>query len=124
MTASHQKFPGLFPVFWPISTILLFGGSPLELLFPSPPVSVPILWLLYCAQRDTTTITVAFMFQIFPFSSKVLVLISLLTFLQFYPVASRNEKVHYSQVLFFVDYYYYYHIILPETSRQIHLPTK
>ena len=40
----HQvSSPRLFSVFWPISTILWFGLSPLVLLFPSPPVPLPIL---------------------------------------------------------------------------------
>ena len=47
VTASLIKSLGLFLVFWPISTILLFGWSPLVLLFPSPPVPLPILWWLY-----------------------------------------------------------------------------
>ena len=34
---------GLFTVFWLISVILQFWWSPL-LLFPNPPVTVPILW--------------------------------------------------------------------------------
>ena len=47
MTASLLKFPGLFSVFWPISTMFYFGWSPFVLLFPTPPMSVPILWWLY-----------------------------------------------------------------------------
>ena len=44
---SFLKFPGLFSVFWPISTMLQFGWSQLVLLFPSPPVPIPILCRLY-----------------------------------------------------------------------------
>ena len=52
----------------------------------------------------TTGITVTFKFhRFFPFSGKVQVLISLLAFLQFYPVISRNSEVHYSAgFLFFM----------------------
>ena len=39
-TASLLKSPGLFLEFWPISTMLQFGWSPLVLLFPSPPMRV------------------------------------------------------------------------------------
>ena len=39
VTVNLLKSPGLFSVFWPISTFVL--------LFPSSPVSVPILWWLY-----------------------------------------------------------------------------
>ena len=43
-TASLHKIPGLFLVFWPISTMLLLWWSPLILLFPSPPKSTrPII---------------------------------------------------------------------------------
>ena len=44
MTASLFKSPELFPVFWSISIALLFRQSPLVLLFPCPPVRVPILY--------------------------------------------------------------------------------
>ena len=47
VTASLLKSPGLFSVFWPISIILLFGWSPLVLLFQSRQVSLIILWWLY-----------------------------------------------------------------------------
>ena len=39
--------PGLFSVFCPILSVLSIGWSPLVILFPSPPVPVPILWWLY-----------------------------------------------------------------------------
>ena len=47
VTASILKSPGLFSVFWSVSTILLFRLSPLVFLFPSFPVLVLILWCLY-----------------------------------------------------------------------------
>ena len=46
-TTSFLKSPRLFSVFWPTSTMLLFRWSPLVLLFPSPPVSLSVLGLLY-----------------------------------------------------------------------------
>ena len=46
VTASLLKSPGLFSVVWPISIMQQFGWSLLVLLFPSPPILVPILcWL-------------------------------------------------------------------------------
>ena len=42
-TASLLNSPGLFLVFWSISIIQYFGWSSLVLLYPSPPVLVPIL---------------------------------------------------------------------------------
>ena len=45
--ASLLESQRLFSLFWPILTMLLFGWSPLVLLFPSPSVPVPILWWLY-----------------------------------------------------------------------------
>ena len=46
-TASLLKSPGLFSIFWPIWIMLQFGWSLLILLFPSPPVPVPNLSLVY-----------------------------------------------------------------------------
>ena len=47
VTARLLKSPGLFSLFWTFSVMLLFGWSPLVRLFPSPPVTLIILWLLY-----------------------------------------------------------------------------
>ena len=44
VTTSLLKSPGLFSVFWPISTTQLFEWSPLVLLFPSHLVLVSIFW--------------------------------------------------------------------------------
>ena len=41
------KSPGLVSGFWSISISMYFGWSPLVLLFPSPPVLVPIFSWLY-----------------------------------------------------------------------------
>ena len=50
--ASLFKSPGLFLVFRPISTMLLFGWFPLIPLFPSLQVHVPILcWLNECTNN-------------------------------------------------------------------------
>ena len=43
VTVSLPKYPGLFSVFWPFSTMLSFGWSPLVCQLPSPPVSLVIL---------------------------------------------------------------------------------
>ena len=81
VTASLLESPGLYLVFWLISTMLSFGWSLLILLFPSAPFTI--------------SITVTFMVHSFLFSCKVFVLISLFAFLQFYPVVSQNGKVYY-----------------------------
>ena len=44
VTASLLKSPGLISVFWPISTMLLSGWSPIVVQFSSHSVAVPILW--------------------------------------------------------------------------------
>ena len=50
----------------------------------------------------TTDVTVTFMFHsIFQFPSKVLVLFFLFTFIQFYSVVSRDNKIHKSASSFF-----------------------
>ena len=94
VTTSLLKSPKLFLVFLPISTMLSFGWSPLVLLFPSLPVTVPIFWWLYRArqlQLVPPSLSCSIFFQ---FSCKVIVLISLFPFLQFYLVVSRKSKVH------------------------------
>ena len=74
-------------VVWMVSTGPLISKSSSPII--NPLVTVPIAPI-------TIGITVTFMFYIFQFSSKVLVLISLFTFFQFYPAISRNGKVNYS----------------------------
>ena len=49
MVFCDSKSPGFFLVFWPISTMLLSGWSPLVLLFPNPLVLIPVLWWPYQA---------------------------------------------------------------------------
>ena len=51
VTARFFKSRGFLSVFWPISTIALFWWPPLVLLYPSPPVPIPILWSLYRARQ-------------------------------------------------------------------------
>ena len=51
MTVSPLKSPGLFFVFWPISTMQYFGWYPPVLLFPSPPVPELFLWWVYRARQ-------------------------------------------------------------------------
>ena len=46
---SHQKFPGLFFVFWLISIIPKSGWSPVVIWFLSLPVYLPSLWGLFRA---------------------------------------------------------------------------
>ena len=66
--------------------------------------SSPLLTVL--SEPITIGITFTFMFHSFELSCKVLVLISLFTFLQFYSVVSWNGKVHFSAgSLLFVDYH-------------------
>ena len=65
----------------------------------------------------TIAITVTFMsHSFFQFSSKVF--ISLFAFLQFYPVVSRNGKVHYSTgscFLFFFSFFFFFFFLLSIT---------
>ena len=61
----------LLSVFWPTLIMLLFGRFPLVLLFPSPPVSVPILRWLYRyhqLQFESPSLSYAIVFQ---FSCKI-----------------------------------------------------
>ena len=51
LNLSDSKSPGLFSVLWPISKRSSFGWPLLVLLFPSPPVSLPVHWLLYWARQ-------------------------------------------------------------------------
>ena len=51
VTASLLKSPGSFLVFGQILIILLFGWSPLSLLFSNRPVPLSILWRLYRAHQ-------------------------------------------------------------------------
>ena len=63
VTASLQKSSRLFSVFWPILIMLLSGWSLLDLLFPSLPVLLPILWGIVPSAPTTNGITVTFMFH-------------------------------------------------------------
>ena len=93
-TASLLKSSGHFSVFWQISMILQFGLSPLPLLFPCPPVPVPILWWLN-QEHQLQSITLSLScFTVFQFPCKFHVLIFLLAFFQFYSVVSLDSKVH------------------------------
>ena len=81
MTASFLKFPGLFSVFQPITTMVWFELSPHVMLFPN-------------AFGDCTDgITVTFMFHSF-FNSQVKSRYFLFIFFQFLSVISRDSKVH------------------------------
>ena len=78
---------------------------PLVLFLPSPPVPVPILLWLYQAHQSQLVSSHWHIPQLLQFSSKVKVLISLFSFVQFPLVVCRNGKVHYSaDSLFVVDY--------------------
>ena len=103
VTVSLLKSPDLFSVFWRILIILLFGWSPLVLLFPRPPVQLSILWWLYRAHQlllVSPSLSCSIFFQ---FSSKVLIF--LVIYCHFYPVINRDGQVHDSAgSLLFVDY--------------------
>ena len=103
MTVILFRSPGVFSVFWPISTMLYFLEVLLVLLFPSPPVPVPILWWLYQVhQLQLLSPSLSCSIVFFQFSSKVHAFICLFAFFQFYPVVSQNGKVHYSAGSVFV----------------------
>ena len=91
VTARLLKSPGLFSVFWPFSTMLLFGFvfqlSSSSVTFNSPLVTVP-------NPPIRVGIIVTSMFHsFFLFPSKVYVFILLFPFSQFYSVFSRYSKV-------------------------------
>ena len=103
MTAILPKSPGLFSVFWPISTITDFGWSPLVFLYPNPLVlfTNPLLTVPL-----TNDITGEFMSHSF-FSS-----LKRSRYLWFFSFSShftqwlvRAAMSIILQVLFFVDYY-------------------
>ena len=108
VTASLFKSPGLFLVFWLISTMLSFGYSPLVLLFPYPPVPVPILWWVYLAYQlqlvSPSSWCSIFFFQ---FISNLQLLVSLFAFFKFYPVVSRQCKIHYSAGSVFFFFFFF-----------------
>ena len=83
--------------------MLLFGWSPLVLLFTSPPIFVSILRWLY-QEHQLQLVSPSFLCStIFLFPSKVLVFIFLFTFFQFYSKVSRDSKVYNSaKSLFFL----------------------
>ena len=75
----------IFPfVIWPISTMLWFGWFPLDLLFPSRPVLVPILWWQYRAHQIQLLSPLHSCSMVFDqFSSKIYILITSFTYLHF-----------------------------------------
>ena len=96
VTANLFKSPGFFLVFWLISIMLYFGWFPFVLLFAIPPVSIPVF--VHRTERSNYNwyhrhIHVP---QLFQFSRKVKVFISLFAFFRFYPVVSRNGNARYA----------------------------
>ena len=77
------------------------GRSPLVLLFPCPPVPVPICYRVHHLQLLSRSHLCSIVF--FQFSGKVQILIFLFTFLQIQPVVRKNGKDNYLAVflLFF-----------------------
>ena len=101
--ASLLKSLGLFLVFWPILIKLLFGWSPLIILFSSPPVPVPFLWRLNWLQQYKWYHRHLHVLQFFQFSSKVQVLtLFLFTFFQFYPRQPRQQSSQFGKYSFFL----------------------
>ena len=110
--ASLLKSLGLFSVFWPISTMLLFAWSPLILLFSkftspcaNPLVTVPRVPI-------TIGITVTFIFHSVFNSlerSKYLSFFSLSFNSTLWSAGTAKSKIR--QVLFYYYYYYYYYYL-------------
>ena len=101
VSRTHLNILAVFnnAVVWMVSTRLPTSK-------PSRPFSNPLLTVPKAP--ITIGIIVTFMFHsFFQFSSKVVILTSLFTFIQFYSVVSRNSKVDYfADFLFFFVYYY------------------
>ena len=73
--------------------MMYFGWSPLVLSFPNPPVPVPVLcWPYRACQLQLVSLSPSC--SIYFFSSQVKS--RQFAFFQFYPLISRNGKVHYS----------------------------
>ena len=95
VSASLHKSPGVFLVFISILIMLLFGWSPLVLLFPSPLLALLILWRLYRAHYLRFVLPSLSCF-IDIFSSQARSLYLSFRYFQFYQVLYQNIKVHYS----------------------------
>ena len=94
--AGLLKSPGLFSFFWPISTILLFGWSPLVLLFLNPPVPEVILcWAYQEHQLQLVSLSLSCSIVFF-YSLQVPGIYLSFRLPSFCPVVNRNGKVHYS----------------------------
>ena len=102
---SLLKSPGLNLVFWLISTMLLFGWTPLVLIFLCPPVHV------LCAPI-IIGITVTYMFHSFFNSLAVQVFIALFAFLQFYPIVSRFGRFSFFSFSFFFSFFFFCPLLL------------
>ena len=85
-----------------LSILVYRNNAVVWMVFSRPPVLVPILWGLYQSAPITIGIIIISCFTDFQFPSNVLVLIFLFAFFQFSSVVSRDRKIYYSQVLFFV----------------------
>ena len=97
VTASLLEFPGLFLVFCPISTMLLFGWSPLIPFFLSPLFPVPVFWWLYLAhQLHLVTPLPSCSIVFFNSQTRSMYLFLYLLYFSFFPVVSQNSRVHYS----------------------------
>ena len=96
LTASLLKFLGLFSVFWPISTMPLFGQSPPVTLFSRLLILVLILW--WQLQLVLSSLWCSTVFQ---FPSKVEVLIYSHSF-NFTLWSADTTKFAILQVLFFL----------------------
>ena len=99
-----------------LSILAVFNNAVVWMVSTRPPTSKssrPFNNPLVTMPNAPITIGIIVTFMIhsfFQFSSKVKVLISLLTFFQFYSVVRRDSKVdNFADLLFFVDYYYYYY---------------
>ena len=93
MTASLHKSLGLFSVFWPFTTMLNFGWSPLVLRLPSSPVPCNNPLVTVPNAPITIGVIVTFMFHSF-FSSLARLRYLAFCSLSVFSVVSRYSKVH------------------------------
>ena len=104
VTASLLKSPGLVSVFCPFSIKLSFGWSPLVRQFPSPPVPLIIIYLLYQKNQSQLVKYLPSCSIMFQFSCKVKVLILLFNFFQFTLWSAWTAK---STILKFLSFFFF-----------------
>ena len=102
VTASLLKSLGFFSVFWPISTMLLFGWSSLMLSVSNLSVLISTIWWLYQEHPCFLYFSKAFWL-----SGKVAVLVSVLCSVIFTLQTAKTPKFNIKQVFLFILFYFF-----------------